>query len=198
MKSFKDFLIEGGEGKILFGIDPFGKRSQTEVMQFAKNVGYTVEHGPKHIKIINPKTGQLVASLSHGANRNEFNEKYALKNIARDLETSGSQLRPQMPAKTVADRIRSGTQQGKIFPRAAVLPGIAAQVAGEALAAPVQQAGEESGLIDLIARGINAVIPTDILASGPSPAEEERQEQETEERLKRMGVNPKIMRSLPI
>jgi hypothetical protein len=120
MKKFSYFLLEGGAGKTLFGIDPLGNRSQAEVMQFARNVGYKVEHGPKHIKIINPKTGQLVASLSHGANRNEWNEKYALRNIARDLETSGSGLRADMPAKVVADRLRSGTAQGRQFPVASI------------------------------------------------------------------------------
>lgn len=120
MKKFSYFLLEGGAGKTLFGIDPLGNRSQAEVMQFARNVGYKVEHGPKHIKIINPKTGQLVASLSHGANRNEWNEKYALRNIARDLETSGSGLRADMPAKVVSDRLRSGIAQGRQFPVASI------------------------------------------------------------------------------
>jgi hypothetical protein len=197
MKSFREYLMEGSGGQI-FGIDPFGNRAKAEIMKMAANVGYTVAEGPKHTKIINPKTGQLVAAISHGANRSEYNERLVLKNLAKDLEASGSQLRPQMPAKTVSDRIRSGIAQGKSFPRAAGLPGIAAQVAGEAIAAPLQQAGEESGLIDTLAKGISSIVPTDILASGPSPAEEERQEQETEERLKRMRVNPKIMRSLPI
>jgi len=189
--------MEGSGGQI-FGIDPFGNRAKAEITKMAANVGYTVAEGPKHTKIINPKTGQLVAAISHGANRSEYNERLVLKDLAKDLEASGSQLRPQMPAKTVAERIRSGIQQGKSFPRAAGLPGIAAQVAGEAIAAPVQQAGEESGLIDTLAKGISSIVPTDILASGPSPAEEERQEQETEEKLKRMRVNPKIFKSLPI
>lgn len=197
MKSFKEYLMEGSGGQI-FGIDPFGNRAKAEIMKMAANVGYTVAEGPKHTKIINPKTGQLVASISHGANRSEYNERLVLKNLAKDLEASGSQLRPQMPAKTVSDRIRSGIAQGKSFPRAAGLPGIAAQVAGEAIAAPLQQAGEESGLIDTLAKGISSIIPTDILASGPSPAEEERQDQETEEKLKGMRVNPKIIKSLPI
>lgn len=197
MKSFKKFISEGGQ---LFGIDPLGNRSKAEVLKLAQNVGYTVAEGPKHTKIINPKTGQLVASLSHGANRNEWNEKYALKNLARDLESSGSQLRPEMPAKVVADKIRSGISQGKSFPRAAVAPlaGPAAQIAGEVLAEPIRKAGESSGLIDTLAKGISAVVPTDILAAGPSPAEEERQEQETEEKLRKMKVNPAILRSLPI
>jgi len=197
MKSFRQFLSEGGQ---LFGIDPLGNRSRAEVLKLAQNVGYTVTEGPKHTKIINPKTGQLVASLSHGANRNEWNEKYALRNLARDLEASGSQLRPEMPAKVVSDKIRSGISQGRGFPRAAVAPlaGPAAQIAGEVLAQPVQRAGESSGLIDAIAKGISAVVPTDILAAGPSPAEEERQNQETEEKLRKMKVNPSILRSLPI
>ena len=197
MKSFKKFLIEGGQ---LFGIDPLGNRSRAEVLKLAQNVGYTVAEGPKHTKIINPKTGQLVASLSHGANRNEWNEKYALRNLARDLEASGSQLRPEMPAKVVSDKIRSGISQGRGFPRAAIAPlaGPAAQIAGEVLAQPVQRAGESSGLIDTLSKGISALVPTDILAAGPSPAEEERQEQEMDERLRKIKVNPSILRSLPI
>jgi hypothetical protein len=199
MKSFKNFLMEDAKGP-LFGIDPFGNRAKAEIMKMAANVGYTVAEGPKHTKIINPKTGQLVASISHGANRSEYNEKYVLKNLAKDLEASGSQLRPQMPAKVVADRIRSGMAQGKSFPRAGIAPlGLpVAQIAGEVLAEPVQRAGEESGLIDFLAKGIYEVIPTDILASGKSPAEEEREEMETEEKLKKLKVNPATMKALPI
>lgn len=200
MKSFKQFITEGGGGQI-FGIDPFGARAQNELMKFALDVGYKVEHGPKHIKIINPSTGQLVASLSHGSNRNQYNERYALKNLARDLQQSGSELRPGMEAKQVSTKLRTSPKpQGPTgFPRAAVMPGqIAAQIAGEVLAAPVQKAGEETGLIDAIAKGISAIIPTDILASGPSPAEEERRDQETEENLRKMGLSPRMMNSLPI
>jgi len=200
MKSFKEYLYEGSGGRI-FGIDPFGPRSQTEVMKFAQDVGYKVEHGPKHIKIINPVSGQLVAAMSHGANRSEYNERYALKNITRDLERSGSNLRPTMDAKTVGSRIRSSPRpMGTAgFPRAAVMPSqFAAQVAGQVLAAPVQRAGEETGFIDAIARGISAIVPTDILASGPSPAELEREEMEHDEEMRRQGLNPRNIRNLPL
>jgi len=146
MLSFKQFLVEGG-GK-MFGIDPFGNRSRAEVEKFAKDVGYQVEYGPKHIKIINPKTGQLVAALSHGANRNEFAERYALKHIAQDLQRSGSVLRPNMDAKQVSSMMRNSEKPPGSFPMASIgaagIAGAGAMV-GSALTQGVQAASNAMG-----------------------------------------------------
>ena len=70
---------------------------------------------------------------------------------------------------------------------AGAAPSIIGSVAGQMIAPEVEKAGEETGLIDLIAKGISKVVPTDILAVGPSPAEETRQNLEITQKLKSMG-----------
>ena len=64
---------------------------------------------------------------------------------------------------------------------------LVAQLAGEMLAPYVQKAGEETGLIDALARGISAVVPNSILAAGNSPAEDERADEQISANLRKMG-----------
>lgn len=146
MQRFKQFLTEGG-GRI-FGIDPFGNRSRAEVEKFAADMGYQVVNGPKHIKIINPATGQLVASLSHGANRNEFAERYALKHIGHDLQQSGSKVRPNMDSKQISSLIRRSGKPPGSFPMASIgaagIAGAGAMV-GSALTQGAQAASNAMG-----------------------------------------------------
>jgi hypothetical protein len=64
---------------------------------------------------------------------------------------------------------------------------LVAQLAGEMLAPYVQKAGEETGLINALARGISAVVPNSILAAGNSPAEDERADEQISANLRKMG-----------
>ena len=61
-------------------------------------------------------------------------------------------------------------------------------VGGLAAEYVVKPAAEKTGLTDLLAKGISSIIPNSILAAGPSPAEEERENEEASERLKKMGI----------
>jgi len=63
--------------------------------------------------------------------------------------------------------------------------GIRTKLAGAALghflSPGVKTGGREMGIIPVIRKGIEAVVPQDVLAGGSSPAEEERKESETPE-----------------
>jgi len=65
---------------------------------------------------------------------------------------------------------------------------LVAQLAGGLVAPYVQKAGEETGLIDALARGISAVVPNSLLAAGNSPAEDERADEQISANLRKMGI----------
>lgn len=58
---------------------------------------------------------------------------------------------------------------------------LAGGLLGSAIAPGVKEGGRELGIMPVIRKGIEAVVPQDVLASGPSPAEEERKASETPE-----------------
>lgn len=74
---------------------------------------------------------------------------------------------------------------------------ILAQVAGTLAAPYVEKAGEETGVIDALAKGIGAVVPNSWLAAGQSPAEEEQEKEKERKELKKLGMKPLPYESLP-
>ena len=93
------------------------------------------------------------------------------------------------PHQAISARYQTPGSPIQNFGRGARIVGgpLVAQAAGEILAPHVQKAGEELGIIDGIAKGISSVVPTNILAAGQSPAEEEREKQKQSDELKKMG-----------
>lgn len=94
------------------------------------------------------------------------------------------------PAQSISARYSPTTSKIQNAARTAKAVGgpMVAQIAGEMLAPQVEKIGEKTGIIDALAKGISSVVPTDILAAGPSPAEQERADQKSSERLKSMGI----------
>jgi hypothetical protein len=186
MKRFKEFLIEGE--KFIYGINHLNAGAGDEIIDLAKKMGYTVEPGARHIKIFNPKTNELVTLVSRGGSPAPGRMRQALLDIEKNQKIMGGFAGRNITVKEIKKEMAANPKASGLRAMAGAAPSIIGSVAGEMIAPEVEKAGEETGLIDLIAKGISKVVPTDILAAGPSPAEQTRQNLELTQKLKNVGV----------
>jgi len=185
MKTFKQFLIEGE--KFIYGINHLNAGAGDEIIDLAKRMGYNIEAGTK-TKIINPKTNELVTVISRGGSPFPGRMRRALLDLEADQRKMGGFAGRNITGKEIKKEMATNPKASGLRAMAGAAPSIIGSVAGEMIAPEVEKAGEETGIIDLIAKGISKVVPTDILAAGPSPAEETRQNLELTQKLKNMGV----------
>jgi len=186
MKRFKEFLIEGE--KFIYGINHLNSCAGDEIIDLARKMGYTIEPGARHVKIFNPKTNELVTVISRGGSPAPGRMRQALLDIEKNQKVMGGFAGRNITVKEIKKEMAANPKASGLRAMAGAAPSIIGSVAGEILAPEVEKAGEETGLIDLIAKGITSIVPTDILAAGPSPAEETRQNLEITKRLKNMGI----------
>jgi len=186
MKRFKEFLIEGE--KFIYGINHLNAGVSDEIIDLASKLGYTVESGAKHVKVLNPKTNEIVAIISRGGSPGPGRMRQALLDIERDQKRMGGFAGRNITVKEIKKEMAANPKASGLRAMVGAAPSIIGSVAGQMIAPEVEKAGEETGIIDMIAKGISKVVPTDILAAGPSPAEETRQNLEITQKLKDMGV----------
>jgi len=185
MKSFKQFLIEGE--KFIYGINHLNAGAGDEIIDLAKKMGYTIEPGAKHIKVFNPKTNELVTLVSRGGSPAPGRMRQALLDIEKNQRVMGGFSGRNITVKEIKKEMAANPKASGLRAMVGGAAPIIGSIAGEMIAPEVEKVGEETGLIDLIAKGITSIVPTDILAAGPSPAEEKRQNLELTQRLKSMG-----------
>lgn len=146
-----------------------------KIIQFAKQHGVDLRGG---LADLLGDKGELVIPVKNNPN----------------IQRLGSGVALDQPSSTsnIATNARRAGTAIKNF----TLPALAT-AAGEKLAVPVQTAGEKTGVIDALAKGIGAVLPNSLLAYGDSPAEIERQEAEVGKKEQQMGMRSGSLARLP-
>ena len=89
MKSFKQYLVEGSD-KYLFGINHTDKGAADEIVKLARTIGYNVEPGGSHIKIMHPKNGSQVTVVSRGREIRPERNRRSLLDIHADQLATGN------------------------------------------------------------------------------------------------------------
>lgn len=89
MKSFKRYLTEGSD-KYLFGVNHTDKGAADEIVKLARTIGYNVEPGGSHIKIMHPKNGSQVTVVSRGREIRPERNRRSLLDIHADQLATGN------------------------------------------------------------------------------------------------------------
>ena len=73
-------ILEGGQ-KFVFGVNHLDSNAWKDILKLSETLGYNVERGGNHMKIISPKTGELVTTVSVGTGSMPGRMKTALNDI---------------------------------------------------------------------------------------------------------------------
>lgn len=140
MKSFKEFLLEddmGGTQRYIFGINHVDRRANEDILNLARTMGYEIVEGGSHIKIMNPKTGELAATVSRGGGANPYAARMALSQLAADQAKIGGFAR-DMTVKEIQKAMRANPKASGLRAIGAAGLAGAGAVAGGALTQGVE------------------------------------------------------------
>ena len=147
MLSFKQFI---SEGKFLFGINHLDRGANTEITRLADLLGYRVIEGGSHIKIVDPKTGNLVTTVSRGTTTSHPGRmRTALNDISSHQREVGGLDASQHTIKTVKKEMTSNPKASGLRALGATTLAGTGTLLGSALTQGVQAGTNVIGMAGL-------------------------------------------------
>jgi hypothetical protein len=132
-------LLEGGQ-KFVFGVNHMDSGAWRDILKLSETLGYNVERGGNHMKIISPKTNELVTVVSIGTGSLPGRMKTALNDIQAHQAKVGGLDGRTMNMKDVRKEMSQNPRASGL--RAIGAAGIAG--AGAAVSGALSQSAEAS------------------------------------------------------